>query len=134
MTQAKPQPNAPDVFNLAAMAANLAESKKASDIVVLDTGTVSYLADYFVICSGDSPAQIRAIVDEIDRAFKQCGQERLGSNKDKSNTWALLDYGDIVIHVLHRNERQFYKLENFWNHATVISEDRWLNNDQAMAS
>ena len=79
MTQAKPQPGTVlNAFDLAALAANLAESKKASDVMVLDTGTVSYLADYFVICTGDSPAQIRAIVDEIDKAFKQRGQERLG--------------------------------------------------------
>jgi len=112
-------------FELAALAANLAESKKASDTLVLDTGKVSYLADYFVICSGESPAQIRTIVDTIDHAFKQQGQERLGIEHDKTYRWCLLDYGDVVVHVMHRSERQFYQLENFWSHANAVPSDKW---------
>ncbi|MCE3236701.1 MAG: rsfS [Vampirovibrio sp.] len=114
-------------FDLAALAANLAESKKASDTLVLDTGKVSYLADYFVICSGESPAQIRTIADEIDKAFKKRGQVRLGTEQDKTYKWCLLDYGDVVIHVMHRNERQFYQLENFWSHANVVAPEKWVN-------
>ena len=114
-------------FDLAALAANLAESKKASDTLVLDTGKVSYLADYFVICSGESPAQIHTIADEIDKAFKKRGQVRLGTEQDKTYKWCLLDYGDVVIHVMHRNERQFYQLENFWSHANVVAPEKWVN-------
>lgn len=114
-------------FDLAALAANLAESKKASDTLVLDTGKVSYLADYFVICSGESPAQIRTIADEIEKAFKKRGQVRLGTEQDKTYKWCLLDYGDVVIHVMHRNERQFYQLENFWSHANVVAPEKWVN-------
>ncbi len=114
-------------FDLAALAANLAESKKASDTLVLDTGKVSYLADFFVICSGESPAQIRTIADEIDKAFKKRGQLRQGTEQDKTYKWCLLDYGDVVIHVMHRNERQFYQLENFWSHANVVATEKWVN-------
>lgn len=114
-------------FELAVLAANLAESKKAVDTLVLDTGKVSYLADYFVICSGESPAQIRTIADTIEKAFKQKGLEHIGVERDQSNRWCLLDYGDIVIHVMHRSERQFYQLENFWNHANVVAQEQWLN-------
>jgi ribosome-associated protein len=121
-------------FELAALAANLAESKKALDTLVLDTGKVSYLADYFVICSGESPAQIRAIADEIEKAFKQRGQERLGAERDNTGKWCLLDYGDVVIHVMHRNERQFYQLENFWSHANVVSSDKWARPEAQKAA
>ena len=114
-------------FDLAALAANIAESKKASDTLMLDTGKVSYLADYFVICSGDSPAKIRTIADEIDKAFRKRGQVRIGNERDKSYKWCLLDYGDGVIHVMHRNERQFYQLENFWSHASVVSPENWMH-------
>jgi ribosome-associated protein len=114
-----------NAFDLAALAANLAESKKASDILVLDTGKVSYLADYFIICTGDSPAQIRTIADEIEKAFRIRGQERLGTEQDASYKWCLLDYGDVVVHVMHRNERQFYQLENFWSHANEVAADVW---------
>ncbi len=125
MTQS-PQENI-SAFDLAVLAANLAEAKKASETLVLDTGKVSYLADYFVICTGESPAQIRTIADEIEKAFRKRGQVRIGTEQDKTYKWCLLDYGDIVIHVMHRNERQFYQLENFWSHASVVSQDKWLN-------
>jgi ribosome-associated protein len=121
-----PQENI-SAFDLAVLAANLAEAKKASETLVLDTGKVSYLADYFVICTGESPAQIRTIADEIEKAFRKRGQVRIGTEQDKTYKWCLLDYGDIVIHVMHRNERQFYQLENFWSHASVVSQDKWLN-------
>ncbi len=132
MTQT-PQENI-SAFDLAVLAANLAESKKASETLVLDTGKVSYLADYFVICTGESPAQIRTIADEIDKAFRKRGQVRIGSELDKSYKWCLLDYGDVVIHVMHRNERQFYQLENFWSHANIIAPDKWLNSHLQEAS
>lgn len=132
MTQI-PQENI-SAFDLAVLAANLAESKKASETLVLDTGKVSYLADYFVICSGDSPAQIRTIADEIDKAFRKRGQVRIGTELDKTYKWCLLDYGDVVIHVMHRNERQFYQLENFWSHANVVAPEKWVNTQLQEAS
>lgn len=116
------------------LAANLAESKKSVDTLVLDTGKVSYLADYFVICSGESPAQIRTIADTIEKAFRQRGVERIGSESDNSCRWCLLDYGDIVVHVMHRQEREFYQLENFWNHANVVAPEQWLNQQLQEAS
>jgi ribosome-associated protein len=111
---------------MAAIAANAAESKKATDTVVLETGKVSYLADYFVICSGESQAQIKAIADAIKTALEKLGHRHLREERDKSNKWFLLDYGDIVIHVMHRQERQFYQLEHFWNHANVVDRQHWL--------
>ena len=121
-------------FNLAALAANLAESKKASETLVLDTGKVSYLADYFVICSGDSQSQIRAIADEIEKAFKQRGQSRLGTGRDTNGKWCLLDFGDVVVHIMHRNERQFYQLENFWSHANLVPAEQWMRPEYQKAA
>ena len=132
MTQSQKQHIEP--FELAALAANLAESKKALDTLVLDTGKVSYLADYFVICSGESPAQIRTITDTIEKAFKRRGLERIGSESDQSSRWCLLDYGDVVIHVMHRNERQYYQLEKFWSHANVVAQEQWLDQGLQEAS
>ena len=119
-----------NAFELAALAANIAESKKASETVVLDTGSVSYLADYFVICSGESTAQIRTITDEIEKAFRKRGQVRIGEGQDSSYRWCLLDYGDVVIHVMNRAERQYYQLEHFWNHATVVPPEKWLHPEE----
>jgi ribosome-associated protein len=128
-----PQENI-SAFELAVLAANLAESKKATNTLVLDTGKVSYLADYFVVCTGDSPAQIRTIADEIDKAFRKRGQVRIGSEMDKSFKWCLLDYGDVVVHIMHRHEREFYQLEHFWSHANTIDPDKWLNTGLQEAS
>lgn len=128
-----PQENI-SAFELAVLAANLAESKKATNTLVLDTGKVSYLADYFVVCTGDNPAQIRTIADEIDKAFRKRGQVRIGTEMDKSYKWCLLDYGDVVVHIMHRQEREFYQLEHFWSHANAIDPDKWLNTGLQEAS
>jgi ribosome-associated protein len=114
-----------DAFELAALAATLADSKKAIDILVLNTGKVSCLADYFVICSGESTTQIRTIAEEIKKAFRQRGHEPVGVEQDAPCKWHLLDYGDVVIHVMQRGERQFYQLENFWSHADIVPAESW---------
>lgn len=123
-----------EYFEMASLAANIAESKKAVDTMVLDTGKVSHMADYFVICSGESTTQIRTIADEIEKQFKSRGQMPLGKEKDGSYHWCLLDYGDIVIHVMNPEERDFYQLEKFWSHAIPVNKDKWLFKDQLMAS
>jgi ribosome-associated protein len=112
-------------YEIAALAANLADEKKALDISMLDTAKVSYLADYFVICSGESAAQIQAITETIKSALNKMGIAPLGEEKDGNKRWNLLDYGDVVIHVMHPQERQFYQLEQFWNHANVVSQALW---------
>lgn len=113
-------------FDMAALAANAADSKKASEITVLETGKVSYLADYFIVCSGDSPAQIKAITEAVKGQLEKLSFKPMGEERDKTNKWFLLDYGEIIVHVMHRNERQFYQLENFWNHASVVDRELWL--------
>lgn len=121
-------------FEMAALAANLAESKKAVNTMVLDTEKVSHMADYFVICSGESSTQIRTIADEIEKQFKNRGQLPLGKEKDASYRWCLLDYGDIVVHVMNPEEREFYQLEKFWSHAVPVNKEKWLYKDQKLAS
>jgi ribosome-associated protein len=112
-------------FELGALAANLADDKKAKDILVLDTERVSCIADYFVLCSGESSTQIRTIADTIEKEFKALGTETLGRERDQSGQWHLLDYGDIVIHVMTPQAREFYQLEQFWNHANVVPRASW---------
>lgn len=124
----------PNALEMASLAANIAENKKASDTLVLDTGRVSYLADYFVICTADSVTQLRAIAEEIKKAFREKGEEKLTPSMDPSTKWCLLDYGDVVIHIFHRSERDFYKLEDFWSHANVVPEERWRKTNLQQAS
>ena len=125
-----------DTFAMAALAANIAESKKAVETVMLETAQVSYLADYFVICSAESTTQIRTIADEVEKRFKALGYSPIGRENTPGSKWALLDYGDIVVHVMSRAEREFYQLEHFWSHANVVNAQDWLRDDyrQLMAS
>jgi ribosome-associated protein len=121
------QPFSP--YDLAVAAANAAESKKAEDTTVLDTGRVSSLSDYFIITSGSTPVQVKAIAEAIKDEMKKLGARAL--HEDRGQRWTLLDYGDIVIHVLHSQERQFYKLEDFWNHALPLPREKWLREERA---
>ncbi len=93
--------------------------------MVLDVKQVTSLADYFVIMSGDTPAQVRAIADSVDDVLEPMGLRTLGVEGKSDARWVLLDYGDIIVHVLHEKERGYYKLEQFWNHALLVDESDW---------
>lgn len=112
-------------FEVAALAANAAESKKAKETLVLDTEKISCLASFFVICTGDTPAQIKAITEAVRKAVEGTGQELVGRERDQSSRWQLLDYGDVVIHVLHPQAREYYQLETFWSHADIVNRRHW---------
>lgn len=102
---------------LAERAAQLAESKKAFDLQLLDTADISSLADYFLICSAKSLTQIKAISESLKTELKKEGYTPIGIECAANSDWHLLDYGDVVIHILHQDQRAFYQLEAFWNHA-----------------
>jgi ribosome-associated protein len=108
------------------MAANAAESKKGHGTLVLDVGQVTVLADYFVIAGGETPTQVRAIVDAIDDTLAKLGMQPRSIEGKKEGRWVLMDYESIIVHVLHERERNFYKLEQFWNHALIVDRLEWL--------
>lgn len=108
-------------------AANAAEAKKAHGTIVLDVSQVTLLADYFVITGGDTANQVRAVVEAIDQELSELGYQLRSSEGKVESRWVLLDYGDIIVHVLHEKERSFYKLEQFWNHALVLDRKDWLD-------
>lgn len=105
---------------LVQVAAKAADDKKAHDIVVLDIHSLSVIADYFVICHGNSTAQIQAIVKEIKDKVEEKGYRVRGIEGLDSARWVLIDLGDVVVHVFHRDERQYYNLERVWGDARVV--------------
>ncbi len=119
------------VSQAAYAAANACESKKANDTVVLDVGQITLLADYFVVTGGDSPNQVKAIVEAVDQRLSQLGYPIKSVEGKAEGRWVLLDYGDIIVHVLHERERSFYKLEQFWNHALIVDRKKWFEADEA---
>lgn len=92
------------------------ESKKGVDIQVIDVSEKTSIADYFVICSGNSTTQIKALANEVEFVLKnECGIVPNHVEGKISNRWILSDYGDVVLHVMHPDERADYDLERLWN-------------------
>ena len=109
-----------NVKNRTLKVAELAIDKKARDTVILDVKDLSAIADYFVICSGDNPAQIKAIAASIDEYFSKQRIFPIGREGLDFARWILIDYGDIVIHIFNEETRAFYDLEKLWMDAPRI--------------
>lgn len=111
--------------------AQFLDDKLAKDITILNISHVSSLADYFVIASGDSTPQVKALMENTKEKVKSIFKRLpLRMENDAKNRWNLLDYGDVVVHILHKEERQTYALEKFWSHAFSITEDQWRKEAQ----
>jgi ribosome-associated protein len=111
----------PDSSELARGIVELIADKKGSDIVLLDIRRVSLLADYFVICSGASERQVKAIVDEIlEKVKKEAGTVPLNVEGVSSSGWVLVDYGSVIVHVFAPSLREYYSLEKLWSEATMV--------------
>ena len=106
---------------LALTIAQAASDRKADHIVVMCVTEVSYLADYFVIVTGYSRVQVRAISEAIkDNVEQEWQQSPLRTEGQAEGTWVLQDYGDVMVHIMMPKEREFYNLEAFWGHASLL--------------
>lgn len=105
-------------------AARIAADNRAEDVVVLDLRGLSSVADFFVIATGTSDRQMRAIVDEIDAFGKGTGQKRYGVSGYENSSWLLADYVDVVIHLFDRERRDYYDLELLWGDAPRVEWER----------
>lgn len=111
---------------LASVIARILDDKLGKDIAILNISNVSVLADYFVIVTGDSTPQVKALSSTVRDKIKQLFERiPVRDENDTKNRWNLLDYGDVIVHVLHRDERETYALEKFWNHALKIEREEW---------
>jgi len=102
--------------------AAVCESKKASDIVVLDVRKLTPIADYFVLCSTSNERQSRAIAEELRALMRQDGRRELGIEGVRDGRWILQDFGDVVVHVFLESQREFYDLDGLWSEARRV---RW---------
>jgi ribosome-associated protein len=94
--------------------ARAADAVRATDIVALDLRELTIIADFFLICTGKSSIQIRAISDRIEEAMRMEGFRKLRVEGYQEATWILLDYGDVIAHIMAAEQRAFYTLEEFW--------------------
>jgi len=96
------------------------DSKKGMDIKLLRISDVSSLADYFLICTGTSNTHVKTLCDYAEYTLEQLGEPMLGREGHRGNSWELLDYGSIVVHVFTEEAREFYSLERLWADAELI--------------
>ena len=90
------------------------DAKKGLDIKLLKIDRVSSLADYFLICTGTSNTHVKTLCDYAEYTMEQLGEKLLGREGHRGNTWELLDYGSVVVHVFTEEAREFYSLERLW--------------------
>ncbi|MEO6208446.1 MAG: ribosome silencing factor [Candidatus Limnocylindrales bacterium] len=107
-------------LDLARRIVDLAEDKKAADIVLLELAPLTTMADYFVICSGGSERQLDAIADGIVSALRDERMKPIGREGTPASHWVLLDYGSVVVHIFTPPERDYYGLEKHWSEARTI--------------
>ena len=93
------------------------DSKKGMEIKVLETGELTTLADYFVICSATSTTQIKALADACEKALKDAGEPPHHIEGHRGGTWVLLDFSSVVVHIFNEEARKFYDLERLWGDA-----------------
>ena len=111
---------------LACIIARVLDDKLAKDITILNISNVSSLADFFVIATADSTPHVKALMEEVkDRIKTLFSRLPARMENDAKNRWNLLDYGDVVVHILHKDERETYAIEKFWSNAFSISESEW---------
>ena len=99
------------------------DEKKGLDIKLLKIDKISTLADYFLICTGTSNTHVKTLCDYAEYTLEQLGEPMLGREGHRGNTWELLDYGSIVVHVFTQDAREFYSLERLWADAEEINID-----------
>jgi ribosome-associated protein len=107
---------------LALLAAETCDEKKAKEIIVLDVRKITTISDYFIVCSTTNERQARAIAEGMRMKMKELGRREMGVEGIDDARWVLQDFGDIVLHIFHESQREFYDIEGLWADAKQV---RW---------
>lgn len=108
---------------MAKLALQALEDKKAEDVKVIDISEISTIADYFIIASGKNRSQIQALCDNVDETLGRAGIAMKQTEGYKNANWILMDYGDIIVHIFDKENRLFYDLERIWRDGKEIETD-----------
>jgi len=108
---------------MAKLALDALEDKKAEDIRMIDISEVSVLADYFIIASGTNRSQIQAMIDNVDEKLHLAGYERRQIEGYDAANWVLADYRDVIVHVFDKENRLFFDLERIWRDGKNVSRE-----------
>lgn len=112
------------------MAIRALDAKKGKDIKVLYTADQTTLADYFILCTGTSNTQVKALADAVEDAMTRAGEEPHHVEGHRGGQWTLLDYSAIVVHVFTEEAREFYSLERLWSDATQVDVTEYLEHPE----
>ena len=107
-------------IELVTAAARAASDKLASNIIAFDVSEQLAISDAFVLASASNDRQVKSIVDEIEDKLRDIGSKPLRREGERDGRWVLIDYGEIVVHIQHEEERQFYALERLWRDCPAI--------------
>lgn len=110
----------PEALEMAAVAARAADDKLATDIVVIDVSDQLVITDCFVLASADTERQVNSVVEEIEDKLREAGHKPLRREGTREGRWALLDYNELVVHVQHVDERDYYSLDRLWKDCPVV--------------
>ena len=110
----------PRAVELILAAAAAAAEKKATEIVAFDVSEQLVITDAFLVASAANERQVKSVVDEVEDVLRELGAKPVRREGVRDGRWALLDYADIVVHVQHTEERQFYALERLWRDCPAI--------------
>lgn len=108
---------------MARLAVEALEDKKAVDIRVIDIEKISTLADYFIIASGTNRNQVQAMADNVDEVLAKAGYHAKQTEGYQNANWILLDYGDLVVHLFDEENRLFYDLERIWRDGILVDRE-----------
>ncbi|KAA0120299.1 ribosome silencing factor [Mycolicibacterium sp. P9-22] len=112
-----------EAIEMATVAARAAADKLGNDVLVIDVSEQLVITDCFVIASASNERQVNAIVDEIEDKMRAAGHKPARREGTREGRWTLLDYIDIVVHIQHTDEREFYALERLWRDCPVVPVD-----------
>lgn len=121
-------------LDLVTTAARAASDKLAEHIIAFDVSEQLVITDAFVICSASNDRQVHAIVDEIEDKLREIGAKPIRREGEREGRWVLLDYGEVVIHVQHEEERMYYALERIWRDCPVITLPASVTSGQGAAT
>lgn len=99
------------------------ESKKAIDINVIDIEKTTILADAFIVCTGTSTPHVKALVDELEEKLEEMGVHALRKEGYDTARWVLVDYGSVVVHIFHQDERDYYDLDTLWTSGVITHKE-----------
>ena len=98
--------------------------KKGEDIKIIEISEISIMADYFVISNGTNLPQVQAMVENVQEKMRKAGFEVKRVEGNRSSSWVLLDYGDVVIHIFDKEDRLFYDLERIWSDGKTVTPEQ----------